>query len=161
MKYLKTCESWETDLTKKREDVIEYLYDIFQELKDKGFTVKISKSDKHYIHIKIYKEVIKSYCSGGCYDELDLFYYNTIKDYIDSAKDYIEIIFGEERWSILPVVMAYTDSSYAAKALRSIEDERGDDYDMLKFIKGFHSRDTINLKEPINCDIRFLYLVVK
>lgn len=154
MKYLKTCESWETDLTKKREDIIEYLHDIFQELKDKGFVVKISKSDKHYIHIKIYKESIKN-------DELDLFYYNTIKDYIDSAKDYMEMIFGAERWSILPVVMAYTDSSYAAKALRSIEDERGYDYDMLRFIMRFHSRDTINLKEPINCDIRFLYLVIK
>ncbi len=98
------------------------------------------------------------------YNELDLFYYNTIKDYIDSAKDYIEMTFGVERWSILPVAMAYTDVSYAAKAIRSLESYRVDNYDMLNFINEYNSKYSkydINFKEPIDCDIRFLYLVIK
>lgn len=74
MKYLKYYES------NRFRDIELYLNDIFQELIDEGFIVKINTSANF---------VIVNLQMGSAHEQ---FKYDKIKDYVDSSIDYLETI---------------------------------------------------------------------
>ena len=83
MKHIKTYQVFESS-SESPEEIVKYLEDIFQELKDMGFTCKVDvlygldiKTDDFTINI--------NYNGKG-------FKYNLIKDYIESATDYMDSI---------------------------------------------------------------------